>query len=203
MPTSCCPARCTRRTRAPRPAARAGSSRSTRPSNPQARRASTGRSCSTSPNASASSEYFPYTNTEEIFDELRRRLRRRYRRLQGRDVATDRRRDGPVLADPRRRAPGYPAPVRGRHVLPPRRQGTLPRRAVPRVRRGRRRRVPGLADHRPGRVSQYLSGTQTRRIASARRPVPRTAVRDAPASSPNVSASPTATSSPSRRGAAR
>ena len=30
-------------------------------------------------------------------------------------------------------------------------------------------------------VSQYLSGTQTRRIAGARRPVPRAAVRDAPA----------------------
>ena len=46
-------ARCTRRTRAPPPAARAASSRSTPRSRPPARPGSTGRSCSRSPSASA------------------------------------------------------------------------------------------------------------------------------------------------------
>ena len=47
--------------------------------------------------------------------------------------------------------PRHPPPLRGREVLPSRRQGPLPRGAVPGVGRGGRRRVPGLADHGSGR----------------------------------------------------
>ena len=75
--------------------------------------------------------YFPYTGTEEIFEELRLASAGGTADYTGRDVGADRGRDGPVLADPRGRPPRHAAPVRGRAVLPPRRQGPLPRGAVP------------------------------------------------------------------------
>ena len=77
----------------------------------------------------AAASYFPYTNTEQIFEELRLASAGRHRRLPRRHVAAHRGRDGPVLAGPRDRPSGHAAAVRGRRVLPPRRQGPLPRRA--------------------------------------------------------------------------
>ena len=52
-------------------------------------------------------------------------------------------------------------------------------------------------------VSQYLSGTQTRRIGAAGRPVSRAARRDPSAAGGDATASPTATGSPSPPAAAR
>ena len=167
-PTSCCPARCTRRTRARRPAARDGSSRSTPPSTPPgearrdweilldiAERLGQGRVLPVHEHRGDLRRAVPGVSAGGTADYTRRHL------------ATDRGRDGPVLADPRGRPPRHAPPVRGRPVLPPRRQGPLPRRC----RSSESAEVvdddyPVLADHRPGRVSQYLSGTQTRRIAA-------------------------------------
>jgi hypothetical protein len=47
--------------------------------------------------------------------------------------------------------PGHPAAVRGRPLLPPRRQGPLPRRRVAAPGRAARRGVPAAADHRAHR----------------------------------------------------
>ena len=115
--------------------------------------------------ASGAAEYFPYATTEEIFEELRVASRGRHRRLRRHHLGAHRGRDGRVLADPRGRPPRHAAPVRGRPVLPPRRQGPLPR-ACP-----FKESAEVVDDEYPvwlttGRVvSQYLSGTQTRRIA--------------------------------------
>ena len=61
-------------------------------------------------------------------------------------------------------------------VPPRRRSGRRPRSSTTSTRSGS---PPG------GSISQYLSGTQTRRIGPLVAPVPRAAVRDAPAASPN------------------
>ncbi len=125
----------------------------------------------------------------------------RHRRLHGRHLGADRGRARAVLAHPRGRPPRHAPAVRGREVLPPRRQGPLPRR-----RRTGRPPRSSTTTTRSGSppaacVSQYLSGTQTRRIAAWSTSTPSRSARSTPRS-PRRSASPTATWSPSRRGAA-
>ena len=98
-PTSSCRVRCTRRTKARRRAVRAASSRSTRAVDPpgEARR-DWEILCDIAERSARA--VLPVPNTEEIFDELRLRVGRRHRRLQGRDLEADRGRDGPLLAVP-------------------------------------------------------------------------------------------------------
>ena len=147
-------------------------------------------------------EYFPYTNTERDLRGAAPGLGRRHRRLPRRHLGADRGRDGPVLADPRGRPPRHAPPVRGRHVLPPRRQGPLPRACrYQRAGRGRRRRLPGVAHHRPGRQPVPVGHPDPAHRRARRRSTPSRCAR-CTRSSPTRSASPTATWSPSRRGAA-
>jgi assimilatory nitrate reductase catalytic subunit len=107
------------------------------------------------------------------------RVRRRHRRLPRRDLGAHRGRVRAVLADPRGRPPGHPRLYEGGSSTTP----TVERSstgAVPAARRGRRRRLPGVAHHRPGRQPVPV-GHPDPPHRCARRPVPRAAVRDAPA----------------------
>ena len=146
----------------------------------------------------------------EIFDELRVASQGRHRRLLGRHVRADRGRDGRVLAvSPTRGGhPGHAAAVRGRQLHHRRRAGPFdfPRPCrfnVADTGRG------DVDDEYPiwlttGRVvSQYLSGTQTRRIGPLVDQYPEPLCRDAPAARRRSSASPTATGSPSTTAARR
>jgi assimilatory nitrate reductase catalytic subunit len=163
-PTSSCPARSTRRTRAPRPAARADHQDQRRGrtpgrgpprlADPRRHRRRLGKG-----------EYFPYTEHRTDLRRAPPRVRRRHRRLHAEPPGNASRTRRAVLADPRSRPPGHPPPVRRRQVLPPRRPARF--HAVP-------YKPPAevVDDDYPvwlttGRVvSQYLSGTQTRRIAA-------------------------------------
>ena len=125
-------------------------------------------------------QYFEYENTEQIFEELR--LASAGGTADYRGATWPRIEDemGLFWPVPRRGSPRHATTVRGRPLLPPRRPGPLPRRPVPRVRRGGRRRVPDLADHRPGREPVPVRDADPAHRRS-RRPVPGAAVRDAPA----------------------
>ena len=159
----------------------------TRPARP----AATGRSCSTSPTASAG-PVLPVRRTP---------------RRSSRSFASPPRAAPPTTAARRGTAsrPRWACSGRSRRsatrarractraaVLPSRRQGPLPRRAFRRVGRGGRRRLPVWLT--TGRVvSQYLSGTQTRRIGGLVDQYPEPLCEIHP-TSPRRSASPTATS---------
>ena len=145
------------------------------PSTRQARRGATGRSSSTWP-AARRGQYFPYDRTEQIFEELRL-VRPAAPPTTG---ATWRRiEDEMGLFWPiPRRASGHAAAVRGGRFYHP--DGKARFHGVP-----FREPAEVVDDDYPiwlttGRVvSQYLSGTQTRRIG-ALGAVPGAAVRDAP-----------------------
>ena len=175
-----CPARSTRRTRASsttrrRPRGQDQRRPSRRPATPGA----TGRSSATSPAASGAGHVLP---VHEHPRDLRRAARSPRRAAPPTTPASpgsgSRPRRG-LLALPDRGPPGHAAPLRGRPVRAPRRTGAVPAVAF---------RPPAevVDDDYPiwlttGRVvSQYLSGTQTRRIGPLVAPVPRAAVRDAP-----------------------
>ena len=128
-----------------------------------ARRASTGRSCSISPNASAG-DHFRFAPPRD----LRRAapgVQGRHGRLLGHHLGADRARARALLARPRGRSPRHAAPLRGWKFLHP--DG---RPAFTRVRTGPPAEVvdaeyPVILT--TGRVvSQFLWGTQTRRIGA-------------------------------------
>jgi assimilatory nitrate reductase catalytic subunit len=127
-------------------------------------------------------------------------LRRGHRRLQRRHLGTHRGRAGHVLADPRGGPPGHAPPVRGRPVLHPDGKARFHADALPEC------PAEVVDDEYPvwlttGRVvSQYLSGTQTRRIGRWSTSTPSRCARCTPARRRSVSS--TATWSRSRRGAA-
>ena len=203
-PTSCCPARCTRRTRAPPPASRAGSSSSTRRSRRPATPGSTGRSSATSPPGSARATT------------SRTRRRRRSSRSSGspRRAAPPTTPASPGSASstssassgrvPTEGHPGHAAPLRRRALRSPTTAVAASNPvALPAAGRGGRRRVPDLAHHRPGRQPVPV-GHPDPAHRPARRAVPRAAVRDAPDASPTeLRHRRPATSSGSRRGGAR
>ena len=200
-PTSCCPGRCTRRTRAPRPAARDGSSRSTPPS--PTRRGP--------PRLGDPARHRRTPGQERVLPvhEHRGDLRgalpgqhRRHRRLHRRHLATHRGRDGPVLADPRSGPSRHPRLYEGGKFFHP--DGKARFHAVP------FKLSAEVVD------DDYPVWLTTGRVVSAstcRAPRPGASPRSSPStrnrcarctpSSPSRSASPTATSSPSPHGAAR
>ncbi len=124
--------------------------------------------------------YFPYTSTEQIFEELR--LASAGGTADYRGATWQRIEDemGLFWPMPDRGPSGHAPALRGRPLLPPRRRARF--HAVP-----FRRAAEVVDDEYPvwlttGRVvSQYLSGTQTRRIGGLVDAVPRAALRAAPA----------------------
>ena len=125
-------------------------------------------------------EYFPYDDTEEIFEELR--LASAGGTADYRGATWERIEDemGLFWPIPEDGHPGTPRLYEGGKFFHPDGKARFHAVPVPRVGRGRRRRVPDLAHHRPGRqpVPVRHPDPAHRR---ARRPVPRAAVRDAPA----------------------
>ena len=128
-PTSCCPARCTRRTRAPRPAARAASSRSTPPSRHPARPGCDWEILLDIAERLGKGEYFPYTNTDEIFDELCRASGGGTADYTGATWQRVEDEMGLFWPIPEAGHPGTPRLHEGGQFSHPRRQGPLPRRA--------------------------------------------------------------------------
>ena len=182
-PTSCCRAACTRRTRGRSRRSRDASSRSTRPWTVRARRARTGASSRTSPHALGRPHGFTFTQPARDLRGAARRQQGRRRRLLGRHLREDRAADGRLLAllqrgsaDRRRRSTTIPARracssaaattrsprAAGRSTFPTAaRASTSPttaRRSTMRARSIRSILTTGRV------VSQFLSGTQTRRI---------------------------------------
>ena len=151
---------------------------------------------------SGKGQYFPYSDTEQIFDELRVASAGGTADYRGITWRADRGRDGPVLAVPRGRPSRHAAAVRGRQVLPSRRQGPLPRRAVSASRP--RSSTTSTRSGSPPAGSSASTCRAPRPGASARSSTstPSRCAR-CTRGSPSSSASPTATSSrvTSRRGA--
>ena len=163
-PTSCCRARCTRRTKARRRASRAASSSSTRRSAARQRTARLGDPLRPRRAASAKGRYFPYTNRREIFEELRVASKGGSADYAG--ITWERIEDelGVFWPCPSEDHPGTPRPVRRRSVLHRQRAGEVQPGALPAA-RPRWSTTSTRCGSPPGRVvSQYLSGTQTRRI---------------------------------------
>ena len=201
-PTSCCPARSTRRTRARRRRRGPRSSRSTPRSTHPARPAATGRSCRP--------RRPPRQGRVLPVHEHRGDLRRAARRVAPAAPPTTPASPGSASRTrwassglPRGRPPGHAAPLRGRPVLPPRRQGPLPRRAVPAVRP--RSSTTSTRSGSPPAGWSASTCPAPRPGASARSshqyPEPLCEMHPQPRRA--SSASPTATSSPSPPGAAR
>ena len=108
--------------------------------------------------------YFPYREHRGDLRGAPPRIEGRHRRLLRGHVAAHRGRDGPVLADPRDRAPGHAPALRGRHA------SSIPTAGPASTACAFKESAEVVDDEYPvwlttGRVvSQYLSGTQTRRI---------------------------------------
>ena len=180
-PTSCCPARCTRRTRARRPAARGGSSRSTPPSTPPGEARRDWEILLDIAERLGKGEYFPYTNTERDLRGAARRLGGRHRRLHAASPGSGSRTRWACSGRcPRRATPARRGCSKAASFYHPDGKARFHAGAVPAAGRGRRRRVPDLAHHRPGGQPVPV-GHADPAHRPARRPVPRAAVRDAPA----------------------
>ena len=166
-----------------------------------ARPAATGRSCSTSPSASARASTSRTANTEEIFDELCRASPGGTADYTGATWQRIEDEMGLFWPVPEAGHPGTPRLYEGGQFYHPdgkARFHGVPYRAVG---RGRRRRVPGAGSPPAG---SSASTCRAPRPAASPRSSPSTPSRCARCtrSSPSRSASPTATSSPSRPGAA-
>jgi hypothetical protein len=136
-PTSSCPARSTRRTRAPH-LGRGPDHQDQRRGRPRrARPGSTGRSSSTSPSVSAAASTSRTPNTTRS-SRSSGRVRGRHRRLPRGDLGADRGRVRAVLADPREGPPGHAPPVRRRKFFHPDGKARFHADAVPAARRGGR-----------------------------------------------------------------
>ena len=182
-PTSCCPARCRRRTRARSPSSKAASSRSTRPSTARATRGATGVIIQDIARRWAASSGLTFESPREIFEELRVASQGRRRRLLGHHLrkrssehfgvfwpcpseragrgartAARRGRRGSSSPDRGTRSPRAPA----RSTSPTARPASTSRPTPVRPRTWTRS-IPIILT--TGRVvSQFLSGNQTRRI---------------------------------------
>ena len=120
-------------------------------------------------------EYFPYEDTEAMFEELRLASAGGTADYRGATWARIEAEYGLFWPIPEEGHPGTPRLYEGGTVLPPRRQGPLPRHPVPGVGRGGRRRLPGLADHRSGGQPVPV-GHPDPPHRRAGRPVPRAAL---------------------------
>ncbi len=165
MPTSFCPGRCTKRMRAQPRAAKDASSRSTPPSHHLARPDRDWEILLDIAKRLGKSEYFPYTNAEEIFDELCRASTGGTADYTGATWQRIEDEMGMFWPVPAVGHPGTPRLYEGGQFFHPdgkARFHPVPYKLSAEVVDGE---YPVLLT--TGRVvSQYLSGTQTRRIAA-------------------------------------